>query len=124
MPQQPTHRRSGQQLSPWLELRSPSAQSARAGPASRQPVRQLFDPSPSGVSGRLANNMSASPVSDCSTSRVWATSNPLPLASALGPRRLGHVTPAGIQLNMDDQFHPMAVSETGRIEAFSDGVLA
>jgi TMEM175 potassium channel family protein len=25
---------------------------------------------------------------------------------------------------MDDQFHPVAVSETGRMEAFSDGVLA
>jgi uncharacterized membrane protein len=25
---------------------------------------------------------------------------------------------------MDDQYHPMAMSETGRTEAFSDGVLA
>ena len=25
---------------------------------------------------------------------------------------------------MDDQYHPVAMSETGRTEAFSDGVLA
>ena len=25
---------------------------------------------------------------------------------------------------MDDQYHPVAMSETGRMEAFSDGVLA
>ncbi len=36
---------------------------------------------------------------------------------------MGHVTQAGIQLPMDDQFQ-VAVSETSRMEAFSDGVLA
>jgi hypothetical protein len=40
------------------------------------------------------------------------------------PPRLGRATQAGIQLHMDDKYHPVAMSETGRTEAFSDGVLA
>jgi uncharacterized membrane protein len=40
------------------------------------------------------------------------------------PVQLGRATQPGIQLHMDDQYQPVAMAQTGRMEAFSDGVLA
>jgi uncharacterized membrane protein len=50
---------------------------------------------------------------------------PYPLCWTFRPLGLGRSRcPAAIQVHMDDQYHPVALSETGRTEAFSDGVLA